>query len=154
MNPARIVVVGIDGSDSSRDALAYALEDAAARGDRVRAVSVVAPPDLWATAYGLPTMPTRDGEFAATQRALDETVAQVVKTLGATVDNVPVETLTVAGSPAEVLIAQATQADVLVIGHRGRGRIASAVLGSVGLHCVLHAPCPVTVVRLVAHEAR
>lgn len=153
MKPGRVVVVGIDGSESSREALAYALEDAAVRGDSIRAVSVVAPPDLWATAYGLPTMPTREGEFEATQRALDETVAKVVKALGATVDKVPVETLTVAGSPAEGLVGQATQADLLVIGHRGRGRIASAVLGSVSLHCVMNAPCPVTVVRL-AHAAR
>jgi nucleotide-binding universal stress UspA family protein len=38
-------------------------------------------------------------------------------------------------------------ADLLVLGHRGRGGFASAVLGSVGLHCVLHALCPVTIVR-------
>jgi nucleotide-binding universal stress UspA family protein len=36
---------------------------------------------------------------------------------------------------------------VLVLGHRGRGPVASAVLGSVGLHCILHATCPVTIVR-------
>lgn len=154
MSSARTIIVGIDGSDSSRSALAYALEDAAARGDKVRAVYVVAPPDLWATAYGLPTMPTRDGEFAAAQRALDTMLAEVIATVGSTVEEVPVETLTLVGPPAEVLIKQAAQADVLVIGHRGRGRIVSAVLGSVGLHCVMHAPCPVTVVRPGAGRAR
>ena len=41
----------------------------------------------------------------------------------------------------------AKDADLLVLGHRGRGAFRSAVLGSVGLHCVLHATCPVTIVR-------
>jgi hypothetical protein len=51
------------------------------------------------------------------------------------------------GHPAPVLIDQAKGADLLVVGHRGRGGFASALLGSVGLHCVLHGECPVTVVR-------
>jgi Universal stress protein family len=38
-------------------------------------------------------------------------------------------------------------ADLLIVGHRGRGAVASAVLWSVGLHCVLHATCPVLIVR-------
>jgi nucleotide-binding universal stress UspA family protein len=52
-----------------------------------------------------------------------------------------------AGAPGRVLLDAADEADLLVIGHRGRGAVSSAVLGSVGLHCVLHASCPVTVVR-------
>jgi nucleotide-binding universal stress UspA family protein len=41
----------------------------------------------------------------------------------------------------------AEAAELLVIGHRGRGSVASVLLGSVGLYCVLNARCPVTVVR-------
>ena len=48
---------------------------------------------------------------------------------------------------AKALIDQSRDADLLVLGHRGRGGFKSAVLGSVGLHCVLHATCPVTIVR-------
>jgi nucleotide-binding universal stress UspA family protein len=44
-------------------------------------------------------------------------------------------------------------ADLLVVGHRGRGGIARACLGSVGLQCVLHAACPVVVVRPTAAPA-
>lgn len=51
------------------------------------------------------------------------------------------------GSPGKVLVEQARRADALVLGHRGRGAFASVLLGSVGLHCVLHATCPVTIVR-------
>jgi nucleotide-binding universal stress UspA family protein len=53
----------------------------------------------------------------------------------------------VSGNPGAVLVDEAADADLLVVGHRGRGGIASACLGSVGLHCVLHATCPVVVVR-------
>ena len=60
---------------------------------------------------------------------------------------VPVQLRVVSGNPGAVLVDEAADADLLVVGHRGRGGIASACLGSVGLHCVLHATCPVVVVR-------
>jgi nucleotide-binding universal stress UspA family protein len=65
---------------------------------------------------------------------------------------VPVELHEVEGRAAEVLIEQSRGADVLVVGHRGRGGFASAMLGSVGLQCVLHAQCPVTVIRPAAAQ--
>ena len=60
---------------------------------------------------------------------------------------VPVTVEARIGTPGQVLLEAARGADELVLGHRGRGVVGSALLGSVGLHCVLHAPCPVTVVR-------
>ena len=51
----------------------------------------------------------------------------------------PTEVVAVPGPAAKALIEQAAGAEVLVVGHRGRGGFTSAVLGSVGLHCVLHA---------------
>src|ERR1044072_6375917 len=62
----------------------------------------------------------------------------------------PVDVRVVQGNPAKVLIDQAAEADLLVVGHRGRGGLASACLGSVGLQCVLHAACPVVIVRPTA----
>jgi len=59
----------------------------------------------------------------------------------------PVEIDVTPGRPARVLLNAAQDADLLVLGHRGRGTVAGALLGSVGLQCVLHAPCPVTIVR-------
>jgi len=50
------------------------------------------------------------------------------------------------GHPATLLLDQAAQAELLVVGHRGLGAVASVCLGSVGLQCVLHAVCPVVVV--------
>jgi nucleotide-binding universal stress UspA family protein len=52
------------------------------------------------------------------------------------------------GTPASaVLVAESERADLLVVGHRGHGGVTGVVLGSVALHCVSHAHCPVTVVR-------
>ncbi len=53
----------------------------------------------------------------------------------------------VGGTPGHALVGQSREADLLAVGHRGRGGFQSAVLGSVGLQCVLHATVPVTVVR-------
>jgi nucleotide-binding universal stress UspA family protein len=62
-------------------------------------------------------------------------------------EGVPLRVRALPGAASEVLTEQARGADLLVVGHRGRGGFASAMLGSVGLHSVLNAPCPVTVVR-------
>ena len=62
-------------------------------------------------------------------------------------DAVAVDVLVLTGSPANVLLEQSRDAELLVLGHRGRGGFASAMLGSVGLQCVLHGAGPVTIVR-------
>jgi len=51
------------------------------------------------------------------------------------------------GDPAQVLIDQADGADLLVVGSRGHGGFAEALLGSVSQHCVHHARCPVVILR-------
>jgi nucleotide-binding universal stress UspA family protein len=51
------------------------------------------------------------------------------------------------GNPAQVLIDAAADADLLVVGSRGHGGFAEVLLGSVCMHCVQHAPCPVAVIR-------
>ncbi|MEV4729659.1 universal stress protein [Saccharopolyspora sp. NPDC049426] len=49
--------------------------------------------------------------------------------------------------PVRALLDEAKNADLLVVGRRGRGGFAEMLLGSVSRHCVDHAPCPVVVVR-------
>jgi nucleotide-binding universal stress UspA family protein len=51
------------------------------------------------------------------------------------------------GNAAQVLLDAADGADVLVVGSRGYGGFAAALLGSVSQHCVHHAPCPVVITR-------
>jgi nucleotide-binding universal stress UspA family protein len=140
------VVVGVDGSPESRAALRYAMEEAARRGVGVEVVSAFLPPQYRPDAYRLNAPPTpyeikSDLRFLA-RRMVDGVVAEV-PTLG----TVSVELHELEGKPADVLIQRARGADLLVIGHRGRGGAASALLGSVGLQCVLHAECSVTVIR-------
>ena len=51
------------------------------------------------------------------------------------------------GAPSDVLLARAREAALLVVGSRGHGTVRPALLGSVALHCVMHATCPVLVVH-------
>ena len=51
------------------------------------------------------------------------------------------------GNPAKILLEAADGADLLVVGSRGHGGFAEALLGSVSQHCVHHAPCPVVIIR-------
>ncbi len=144
-----MVVVGVDGSPGSRVALEYAIEDAVRRGARVRVVAAAQAPEYWAMAYGmtapLPIPAIIDGVRDAVQQTVDEVIAARPDLAARTTVSVDVR----AGAPADVLLDAADGADLLVLGHRGRGAIRSAVLGSVGLRCLVHASCPVTIVRPV-----
>ena len=152
MGERRGVVVGIDGSVESRAALAFALCDAARRGTGVRVISVFLPPQFLPAAYWLAPPPpvgqVKDDLRGIAVQMLDDVVAEHPGLAA-----VPVELHELEGHPATVLIDQARGADLLVVGHRGRGSVVSALLGSVGLQCVLHGECPVTVVRTAPRPA-
>lgn len=145
------VVVGVDGSPGSRAALLAAARSAARRGDRLRVVLAYEPPE-WMRARGIgPAEATPAPGRLDLERAALETVRQMVTEVCDQVGEdtgtrVPVDLDALPGPPAEVLVEAARGADELVVGHRGRGAVTGALLGSVGLGCVLHAPCPVTVV--------
>ncbi|NMH97530.1 universal stress protein [Pseudonocardia acidicola] len=158
MDDRATIVVGVDGSAESRAALAYAMEEAGRRDAQVRAVSVFQPPEYWAVVYGTPVagttaLPTLEQVTTDVEQRVRRTVREVVAEQGAEVAGVPVDVPALTGSPARVLLEQARRAALLVVGHRGRGGFAGAVLGSVGLQCMPHAPCPVTVVRPVPRPA-
>ena len=146
-----MIVVGVDGSAEAARALEYAAAEAARRGARLRVVSVFAMPDYWMVPIGFAppqvTVPLveelRSGAQEAAQRAVDELSAARPDLAG----QIEVEAVGVCGHPSDDLVALSRGADLLVLGHRGRGAMASVILGSVGLSCVLHAGCPVTIVR-------
>lgn len=134
------IVVGMDGSDSSKQALRWATAEAERRGDVVEVVMVWDNPwrDMW-----LPAAPPGTDPLAHFRVALDTTVSAVVGEK----PSVELETTVVEGHAAQVLVERARGAELLVIGSRGRGAFAGAILGSVSFACAAHAPCPVVVVR-------
>ncbi|PVZ06310.1 universal stress protein [Actinomycetospora cinnamomea] len=139
-----VVLVGVDGSTDADAALRYAVEEARRRGGRVLAIAAAEPPAIGALdVESMPVNPeaVRQRTARGTREHVDEVLA------GVEGDRVSVEVRARLGRPTSVLVHAARDADLLVVGHRGRGPVASALLGSVGLGCVLHAPCPVTVVR-------
>jgi nucleotide-binding universal stress UspA family protein len=140
------VVVGVDGSPESRTALEYAWRDAARRGARLRVVAVVPMPDYWASSYGPIPLPTSQETIERVRDAARCWTDEVTGAGLGVAAEVSVEVTAVPGSAADVLVAESQEAEVLVLGHRGRGAVAGAVLGSVGMRCVLHATCPVTIV--------
>ena len=145
MSTREKVVVGIDGSDGSRAALEFAMDEAARRGAAVRVVWAIPETGYWAASYGMSPDPGR-GAGRGPGEVGRQMVDDVVAGRDGALTDVPVEVWAVPGPAAAVLVEQAAEADLLVVGHRGRGALRSAVLGSVGMQCVLHAPGPVTVV--------
>jgi nucleotide-binding universal stress UspA family protein len=134
------IVVGVDGSPASVRALQWALEQAEVRGADVEAVVAWDIP----TTYGFgPTV--REGEDLA--EAARASLAAAVEKVSATHPSVPVQQLVLRGHPAAVLVGEAKDADLLVVGSRGHGGFVGALLGSVSQHCVHHATGPVVVVR-------
>lgn len=135
------IVVGIDGSEPSRNALRWAVEEAKLRSASVVAVHAWAAPD--ATMYGGLAITDNEVETLAqdarefVEHAVEEAVPDAV------VDVMPIA---VEGTPATALVAAARSADLLVVGSRGLGGFKGLVLGSVSQRVAHHAPCPVVVI--------
>ncbi len=145
-----LVVVGVDGSAEAAAAVAFAATEAARRGVRVRVVAVVQKPDFLTVPLGMapPTVLTTTIDFVSVAKQMAQEAADAFTAdHPALAGQVKMEIVGVAGHPAKELVEQSREADLLVLGHRGRGAFASTFLGSVGLNCVLHAHCPVTIVR-------
>lgn len=137
------IVVGVDGSDGSRDALRWALGEARLRGTTLRLVHAWGMPYApAATGYvPLPVAPLHDAAGKGAQRLLDGELSQIET------GDVRVEPLLVEGAPASALLEAAKDADMVVVGSRGGGGFVDLLLGSVGQQVIHHATCPVVVVR-------
>jgi len=135
----RRIVVGVDGSLPSNAALAWAVRQAKLTGAVVEAVIAWEIP----ATYGL-TMPAADVDFEGTAA---QVAANAIAEVTSPDEPVTIRTKVVQGYPAQVLLDASAGAELLVIGSRGHGGFAEAMLGSVGQHCVHHATCPVVVIR-------
>jgi nucleotide-binding universal stress UspA family protein len=139
------VVVGVDGSDASAAALRWALEEAARWDAELTVVHT------WETPYpvepwGFVITPAHPDDFRTGSVALISNMVDAAVAEGAP-RPASVVPLSVEDAAGAGLIGAASGADLLVVGSRGRGGFAALLVGSVSLHCLHEAPCPVAVVR-------
>lgn len=137
------VLVGIDGSDPSCAALAWAVREASAMGLRVVAVNAAEPPAVWpGFAYAVVAEPVPPPDMSAEVR---RQVAQTLRRAGVE-GLVDVETRVLPGHPAQVLLDAADDAALIVVGRRGHGGFTAAIMGSTSRFVSAHANVPVVVV--------
>lgn len=129
------IVVGVDGSEDSKRALAWAVEEAKLRGTRVRAVLCWSYLGMAGSEMGVGT--TEEDALAFLRSAIDDAVAETDRGL---VDPTPVNDLPIPG-----MLAQAETAALVVVGSRGRGGVKGLVLGSVSRTVVERSAVPVVV---------
>jgi nucleotide-binding universal stress UspA family protein len=143
-----MIVIGVDGSDVAKEALQYGLHEASMRGTRVRAVHA------WMASQAMPvTGPTMIAPIDITpyEEAHEELLRSTVKAVAG--DKAELIDLVVVESPAgPAIIDNAHDAELIVVGRRGRGAMKSLVLGSVSSYVVPHAICPVLVVQAPHHD--
>lgn len=157
------IVVGVDGSQTSHDALRWALEEAQLRRASLDVVHVYGPigeesPYSASYAYS-PDMRTaerikdderkwREERQRTVHDRAQRIVADVIADVGAKEADVQINQEVIAGArSAQALIDRSRNADLLVVGSRGRGGFKGLLLGSVSQQCVQHASCPVVVIR-------
>ena len=136
------IVVGVDGSESAQAALRFAFDEARLRGAAVRAVAAWHVPT---NAYGSAFVAPADGVLDELETAARTALERALTHAGDDAD-LEVEPVVREGVPARVLLEEARDADLLVVGSRGLGGFRGLLLGSVGQQCAQHALCPVVVV--------
>jgi nucleotide-binding universal stress UspA family protein len=139
VTPKNRIVVGVDGSESSKAALRWAMRQAKLDGARVEVVTAWEYP-AW---FGFPPPVARFDLEENASRSLTDAIAVTAREF----PGCEVASRIVEGSAARVLIDAAKGADMLVVGNRGYGGFTEALLGSVSQHCTHHAQCPVVVIR-------
>jgi nucleotide-binding universal stress UspA family protein len=136
------IVVGVDGSRPSLQALRWAGRQAGLTGAKLVAVMAWELPGAfgWAGVPGLP-------EDLDLEQPAAQALADAVRDALPPAQAANVEQVIVAGNPAEAILDRGEGADLIVVGVRGHGTFRATMLGSVSHTVTLHATCPVVVVR-------
>jgi len=144
--PGRIVV-GVDGSERSKQALRWAARQAELTGATLDIIAASKFPAF----YGWTSADLVEPGFARfAEQALTDTVDEV---FGA--DRPAwLRSQVVEGHAGQVLVEASVGAELLVVGNRGYGGFYGVLLGSVSTYCVHHAHCPVTVIRPAGNDAK
>lgn len=135
------IVVGVDGSPSSQQALRWAAAEAEAGGHELVVLQSWHEPAL--SGPGATAGYEAELVFAGAKSEVDAVAAEVHERH----PGLPVAPMVIDGRPANALIDRATDADLLVVGARGRGGFLRLELGSVSTKVARRSPAPVVVVR-------
>ncbi|MEV2241586.1 universal stress protein [Micromonospora sp. NPDC049891] len=142
-NTGTPIVVGVDGSEIALHAVRAAAREAAYRHRPLRIVHAFIWPLMRVPLGPAPGAPADGGLRNQAERCLAEAVAEA----GKVAPEVPVTGAVVDGAASTVLLAEARDAALVVLGNRGLGGFAGLLLGSVAVQVSAHADCPVLVVR-------
>lgn len=140
------IVVGIDNSIGSQRALEWALEEASRRHATLRLVHALEP---WPTYYPysfLAEVARDEGVRQEAEDITDKMLTAALDKAGGAPSDVTTEFVPRFGTPADILVEEAGDAELLVVGSRGRGGFTGLLLGSVSHQVVAHAHCPVVVI--------
>jgi nucleotide-binding universal stress UspA family protein len=137
MTTSSRIVVGVDGSPASVDALRWAARQAELTGSTLEAV----------TSWHYPTQYGNEYYGETNWPELSQDILATAVTQAGTGTPLPCTRTVTEGHPAQVLVAASAGADLLVVGSRGHGGFAGMLLGSVSDYVIAHADCPVLVIR-------
>lgn len=140
------IIVGVDGSEGSQRALAWALEEARRLQAPVRVVHAWWTPPEYAEGE---LDSTDEEDDAARQEAAERMVADLLEEMADVARGLDVDIEVVNDHPATTLIDRSEWADRIVLGTRGVGGFKALMLGSVTQQVVPYADCPVVVVPSV-----
>lgn len=144
MGNGEVVVVGVDGSAGSIAALRWAARYGDETGATIRAIRA------WHYPAAAGIGPTGRAPTAVTEGVEQEIFDHLTQAVSQVYPDGPpanVEARLAYGHSAQALIEQSQDADLLVVGSKGRGAFKGMLVGSVSIHCVTSAACPVVVVR-------
>jgi nucleotide-binding universal stress UspA family protein len=137
------VAVGIDDTDAADHVLQTAFEAAAERAAPLAVIRSFLPPTpLW-----LSDVPAIDVKTPEEDAAEHRRVEKLLTDWREKFPQVPVEVIVSHDSAAAVLVGASREAQLVIVGNRGRGTVASALLGSAGMQLLHHADCPVWIAR-------